>query len=65
MAAHPPKVPPEQQSPHDAGGMPKARKGDGGNTAQKTQERQRNLAEQGRQGNIAQNLNNQGQQQDR
>lgn len=65
MAAHPPKVPPEQQSPHGVAEPPKARRSDGGSKAKKTEERQRNLAQQGRQGNTAQNLNHQGQQQDR
>jgi hypothetical protein len=65
MAAHPPKVPPAQQSPHGTPDMPKAQRSDGGSTAKKTQDRQRHVEQQGRQGNTNQNLNHQGQQQDR
>jgi hypothetical protein len=62
MRAHPPPVPPEQRSPFA---------GDAAhNTADEKQgnrgtQRDRNLAEQGRQGNIKQNTTNQGYQQDR
>jgi hypothetical protein len=61
MSAHPPPVPPEQQSPHGAPGPEM----DQGKQALRENERNRNLAEQGHQGNIEQNINNQGRQQDR
>ena len=54
-----PPVPPEQRSPKGPGSDPQVTKDDnvaGGN---------RNLKEQGRQGNIYQNTHNQGYQQDR
>lgn len=62
MAAHPPKVPPEQQGPH--GGRQGA-KADQGKAAEKRNERERNLEQQGRQGNTKQNITHQGRQQDR
>ncbi len=63
MSAHPPPVPPDQRSD----------KGPGPVTESPTSERQppgyrpqdRNVAEQGRQGNIKQNTTNKGHQQDR
>jgi hypothetical protein len=59
MTAHPPPVPSQQRSPYE-----------GDDKADEKQEncgtqRDRNLAEQGRQGNIKQNTTNQGYQQDR
>jgi hypothetical protein len=64
--AHLPPVPPANRSPKGGGARP-------GTTADIPAEqgrdtarnRDRNLAQQGRQGNIAQNTNNQGRQQDR
>ncbi|MGE0224349.1 MAG: hypothetical protein AB7F35_07645 [Acetobacteraceae bacterium] len=60
MSAHPPPVPPEQQ--RQDGKTPE------GKSQKKPEEygsRNRNLEEQGRQGNINQNTHNQGYQQDR
>jgi hypothetical protein len=62
MASHLPPVPPEQQSPK--GPQNQAESQVGGNAAQ-PDERDRNLAEQGRQGNTKQNTTNKGFQQDR
>jgi hypothetical protein len=62
MAAKPPPVPPEQQGPH---GAKEGAKVDEGKAAETRNDRERNLDQQGRQGNIKQNINNQGQQQDR
>ncbi len=62
MAAHLPPVPPEQQSnkgPASPTGAAEA------GTAKSEAERTRNLAEQGRQGNLKQNTTNKGFQQDR
>ena len=59
MTSHPPPVPPDQQSPH------------AGDIAEGTPERDQlargnpKFAEQGRQGNVAQNTTNKGLQQDR
>ncbi len=62
MTSHLPPVPPEQQSrkgPQTSPHHPEtAEKG-------RTQDRDRNLAEQGRQGNVKQNTTNKGLQQDR
>ncbi len=62
MAAQPPKVPQEQQGPHGARTPAKA---DQGKAAAARNDRERNVAQQGRQGNTKQNLTHQGQQQDR
>ena len=62
MSAHPPPVPPEQQSPHE-GNTPAEQPSD---APRKRDNRvNRNLGEQGRQGNVKQNTTNQGYQQDR
>jgi hypothetical protein len=60
MSSKLPPVPPENRSPKGPGGEPevKARQSP-------PDRRKRNLAEQGRQGNIKQNTTNQGYQQDR
>jgi hypothetical protein len=55
-----PPVPPANRSPKGPGSEPEVAVTDG-----KAADRQRNLAEQGRQGNIKQNTTNQGYQQDR
>jgi hypothetical protein len=63
MSAHPPPVPPEQRSPKETGGTssaPTDEKMKPGYDA-----RDRNLAQQGRQGAIKQNTTNKGFQQDR
>ncbi len=62
MTARPPPVPPEQQGPHS--GKEEA-KTDEGRKAVTRNERERNLDQQGRQGNLKQNIENQGRQQDR
>ena len=62
MSAHPPPVPPEQKGPHEGKGRAET---DQGRRAEHRNELERNLEEQGRQGNMRQNINNQGQQQDR
>ena len=54
-----PPVPPEQRSPKGPGSDPKVA------TEDEVSQRDRNLREQGRQGNIYQNTHNQGYQQDR
>jgi hypothetical protein len=54
-----PPVPPEQRSPKGPGSDPETTKDDN------TSAGNRNLREQGRQGNIYQNTHNQGYQQDR
>ena len=59
MSKHMPPVPPEQQTPH--GGTPQTQAQD----AVDKDERARDLAHQGRQGNIKQNTTHQGYQQDR
>ena len=62
MSAHPPPVPPEQQSPHQ-GNRPVEQSSD---TQRERDNRvNRNLGEQGRQANIKQNTTNEGYQQDR
>lgn len=63
MAAHPPPVPPEQRSGKGAGEPAESRKSEPPQRAARPQDR--NLAEQGRQGNIKQNTTNKGHQQDR
>ena len=62
MSAHPPPVPPEQQSPHD--GQTPAEQNSGAEQARDNRDN-RNLGEQGRQGNVKQNTTNDGYQQDR
>jgi hypothetical protein len=57
-----PPVPPANRSPKGTGSDPVQ---DKGKPISETQARDRNLAEQGRQGNIKQNTTNQGHQQDR
>ena len=59
MSAKPPPIPPEQRSPKGPG--PTAEQADSG----EIRPQDRNLAEQGRQGNIKQNTTNKGYQQDR
>jgi hypothetical protein len=54
-----PPVPPDQRSPKGPGSDPESSKED------ETRSNDRNLREQGRQGNIYQNTHNQGYQQDR
>ena len=54
-----PPVPPEQSSPKGPGSAPEPKKDDAAAS------RDRNLREQGRQGNIYQNTHHQGYQQDR
>jgi hypothetical protein len=62
MTNKPPPVPPANRSPKGTGGSHETPV----DTApDKHVDRQRNLAEQGRQGNIKQNTTNQGYQQDR
>lgn len=61
MSKHLPPVPPENQSHKGSG---EHRKSDTG-AAKGDHSRERNLAEQGRQGNIRQNTTHQGYQQDR
>jgi len=64
MSAHPPPVPPDQQSNKAPGASaPEVMKG--GPDPVKNRSRDRNLAEQGRQGNTKQNTTNKGLQQDR
>ena len=62
MTAHPPPVPPEQQSPHEGSTLADQSSGAQRERANKSN---RNLGEQGRQGNIKQNTTNEGYQQDR
>jgi hypothetical protein len=57
-----PPIPPDNRSPKGPGSEPVA---DSGKSVPDTEARKRNLAEQGRQGNIKQNTTNQGYQQDR
>jgi hypothetical protein len=62
MSAHPPPVPPEQRPPHggNSESAPSNEKPPPGSRPQ-----DRNLKEQGRQGNIHENTRNTGYQQDR
>ncbi len=60
MTAKPPPVPPEQRSPKGPGGAEPRKSGEASGA-----EKEPNLAEQGRQGNLKQNTTNQGYQQDR
>jgi len=62
MAAHPPPIPEEQKSPHETGIDPQTSP-----DQQRHRENRlnRNLEEQGRQGNTKQNTTNKGYQQDR
>jgi hypothetical protein len=62
MASHLPPVPPEQQSPK---GPQDQVAGNAGEAAGQADERDRNLDQQGRQGNSKQNTTNKGYQQDR
>jgi hypothetical protein len=62
MSAHPPPVPPDQRGPHDGKASAET---DEGRQAKRRNEVERNLDQQGRQGNTKQNTDNQGQQQDR
>lgn len=62
MSSHPPPVPPEQRSAQGEAGKPSDAVDA---TQEKARTRDRNLAEQGRQGNIKQNTTHQGHQQDR
>lgn len=61
MSAHPPPVPPEQRNPHETPESDTA----SGNQADRDNRLNRNLGEQGRQGNVKQNTTNTGYQQDR
>jgi hypothetical protein len=61
MTAKPPPVPPANQSPKGTGDAKTAPV----ETGARPDDRNRNLEEQGRQGNIKQNTTNQGYQQDR
>ena len=61
MSAHPPPVPPEQQSPHEKSDP----KTSSGGQSERDNRANRNLGEQGRQGNVKQNTTNTGYQQDR
>ncbi len=63
MSAHPPPVPPEQRSGKAPAAGPGASKD--AHTDEGFRPQDRNLAEQGRQGNIKQNTTNKGFQQDR
>jgi hypothetical protein len=62
MSAHPPPVPPEQKNPRGGSTAPEK---PSGKQADRDNRLQRNLSEQGRQGNVKQNTTNQGYQQDR
>ncbi|HTH17202.1 MAG TPA: hypothetical protein VL974_11160 [Magnetospirillum sp.] len=61
MAKHMPPIPPEQQTPH--GGSAQSHDNEGPDPEKEA--RARDLAHQGRQGNIKQNTTHQGYQQDR
>lgn len=63
MSAHPPPVPPEQRSTKGTGAADAT--GTAAGAAKATPQQERNLAEQGRQGNAKQNTTNKGFQQDR
>jgi hypothetical protein len=62
MSAHPSPVPPEQQSPHE-GNTPVEQSS--GAQRERANRVDRNVEEQGRQGNIKQNTTNPGRQRDR
>jgi hypothetical protein len=62
MSAHPPPVPPEQRSDKGSGAADISKPG---KAAAAATSGDRNLAEQGRQGNSKQNTTNEGLQQDR
>jgi hypothetical protein len=64
MAAHPPPVPPEQKNPVERD-LKSGVGADAGRDEVRDNKRQRNLDEQGRQGNLKQNTTNKGYQQDR
>lgn len=64
--AHLPPVPPANRSPKDGAANPETKGDMADNVGQANKEsKDRNLAQQGRQGNIKQNTTNQGYQQDR
>ena len=63
MSSNMPPVPPENRSKMGAGGAPEVPTDTAPN--KRNEDRQRNLAEQGRHGNIKQNTTHQGYQQDR
>jgi hypothetical protein len=62
MSAHPPPIPPEQRSDKGTGNAETTKSS---KLKEGFSSRDRNLAEQGRQGNIKQNTTNKGLQQDR
>jgi hypothetical protein len=62
MTAHLPPVPPDQKSPKEEGVAPEKTTGA---QADRDNKLNRNLGQQGRQGNIKQNTTNEGYQQDR
>jgi hypothetical protein len=61
MPAHPPPVPPDQRSPHEQSESQPA----SDSQIDRDNRRNRNLEEQGHQGNVKQNTTNTGHQQDR
>ncbi len=61
MSSQPPPVPPEQRNPHETAVAREHPRTE----AERNARLNRNLGEQGRQGNIKQNTTNQGHQQDR
>ncbi|MGE5538873.1 MAG: hypothetical protein ACM30I_09660 [Gemmatimonas sp.] len=58
-------IPPENRSKYEPAAQQPPASGNSAQPGPKADERQRNLREQGRQGNIAQNTHNQGYQQNR
>jgi len=60
-----PRVPPAARSPKAVGGADRANQNGAAEDTSKRNEPPKNLAEQGRQGNINQNTHHQGHQQDR
>jgi hypothetical protein len=65
MSKHFPPIPPASVSTKGSGGSQVLDPGEGSGPNKKQVMRDRNLAEEGRQGNIKQNTTNQGYQQDR
>lgn len=61
MSTHPPPVPPDQRNPH---AQPESERSSG-SPSERDNRNNRNLEEQGRQGNVKQNTTNTGYQQDR
>ena len=61
MSAHPPPVPSDQRTPHEQTESQPA----SNSQIERDNRRNRNLEEQGRQGNVKQNTTNSGYQQDR